>query len=212
MSSKATINVIGFATSVAAAIRQYGWVSKKTAMEQGITSTVDMAIVALTEEEDEAKAQAAIGWMRTQYTSGDEFTLRMVQAVAGDTCKAYEAPFVANAVNAYDRYLARQAAKQAQIAALPASANTHVAPVGSKIITQVEILIAKEIYGSYGVSTMLKMKDEQGRILVWFATRASAQVGDVLLLAGTVKDCRMYNGVAETVITRGKLEHQAAWN
>lgn len=61
--------------------------------------------------------------------------------------------------------------------------------------------------GYYGFSQVVKFVDVQGNILTWFtAVDINFDLGDELLLSGTIKQHSEYKGEKSTVLTRCKLK------
>ena len=60
----------------------------------------------------------------------------------------------------------------------------------------------------YDGQTMLKFQDEDGRVLVWWASGlCEFDLGErVRFLGGTVKRCGEYRGVSQTTLTRCRVE------
>lgn len=60
---------------------------------------------------------------------------------------------------------------------------------------------------AYGDSTLLIMQTSEGHLIKWSASKwIDVNVGDVLMIKGTVKDHSVYNGQDQTVLTRCKIE------
>lgn len=59
----------------------------------------------------------------------------------------------------------------------------------------------------YGWTTLIKFEDDHGNILDWWtSTDVKAEVGDRVLLTGTVKSHNEYKGIKSTTVTRCKIK------
>lgn len=64
----------------------------------------------------------------------------------------------------------------------------------------------KEIEHDYGVSTLLLFKDSENHAFKWFKSgMADLEIGQEVKIDATVKDHEIYEGVHQTVVTRGKI-------
>ena len=80
---------------------------------------------------------------------------------------------------------------------------------GSKIETEVTILDKKFVESMYGSSTLYKMVDAWGNNLTWFnggKTGEEFDVGEKILIAGSVKKHDNYRGQEQIVLTRCKAK------
>lgn len=59
----------------------------------------------------------------------------------------------------------------------------------------------------FGWTTLIKFEDDHGNILDWWtSTDVKAEVGDRVLLTGTVKSHNEYKGIKSTIVTRCKIK------
>ena len=72
------------------------------------------------------------------------------------------------------------------------------------------VVVLKSVRGMetrYGYTTLIKFEDEYGNILDWWtSTDVKAEVGDRVLLTGTVKSHNEYKGIKSTTVTRCRLK------
>ena len=62
------------------------------------------------------------------------------------------------------------------------------------------------IEGRWGTTTLVVFEDEPGNLLKWFASDpGEIEAGDVVALRATIKKHDDYQGVKETIITRGTI-------
>ena len=97
-----------------------------------------------------------------------------------------------------------EAKKQAFMATL---SNEYAGDVGDKITTEATLTRYSMFDGDYGVMYVYNFKDVQGRVLVWFTSKALTAVneGDTITLKGTIKKLSEYKGIKQTVLTRCKI-------
>lgn len=71
-------------------------------------------------------------------------------------------------------------------------------------------VVLKSIRGMetrFGWTTLIKFEDDHGNILDWWtSTDVKAEVGDRVLLTGTVKSHNEYKGIKSTIVTRCKIK------
>ena len=72
------------------------------------------------------------------------------------------------------------------------------------------VVVLKSVRGMetrYGYTTLIKFEDEYGNILDWWtSTDVKAEIGDRVLLTGTVKSHNEYKGIKSTTVTRCRLK------
>lgn len=97
-----------------------------------------------------------------------------------------------------------EAKKQAFMATLK---NEWAGDVGDKITTEATLTRYSMFGGDYGVMYVYNFKDVQGRVLVWFTSKALTDVneGDTITIKGTIKKLNDYKGIKQTVLTRCKV-------
>lgn len=86
-----------------------------------------------------------------------------------------------------------------------AAQSEHVGTVGERLTIPVRVAFVRDLDGHYGPKRLVKLEDGQGNILVTFATSAwvwEVDRGDELNVTGTVKAHEIYEGSAQTVLTR----------
>lgn len=87
------------------------------------------------------------------------------------------------------------------------AASEHVGDIKQRLEFEGEVVFSTERESYYGVTTIIKIKDEKGNLFTWFASGFHALVrGDRVKIRGTVKKHDMYNGVKQTIITRCAYE------
>ena len=93
----------------------------------------------------------------------------------------------------------------------------HVGKIGDKlelVVTYTHTARWKNGYGGYwntGLTNLHSFKDEQGNVFTWKTDKfIEATYGDKVLLKGTIKEHGDYKGIAQTVLTRCKVEEVKA--
>ena len=112
--------------------------------------------------------------------------------------------FYLNKVKWEARKQEAEAKKQAFMATLN---NAYAGDVGDKITTEATLTGYSMFDGDYGVMYVYNFKDVQGRVLVWFTSKALTAVneGDTITIKGTIKKLNDYKGIKQTVLTRCKV-------
>lgn len=207
-----------YLATVAICIRKLGWISSKVASEQTRESTANTAwrvcmdnnpyIHEFIREHDlhvEARdmelAKAAADWAKGLEGKTDyEYNL-------GVTCRAgivnnKTAGIIASAISAYQRHMDRVA--ELNIKAREPSLDEHVGALKERRGFVVTIKAMRSFDGMYGVKTLVRMKDEEGRTLIWWASGDPdwLKEGETVEITGTIKEHGEYNGRKQTVLSR----------
>lgn len=87
------------------------------------------------------------------------------------------------------------------------------APVKHRMTLEgVQVIAAKDIETQFGVSTLYRMLDKDGRTLVWFSSNVNSDLEDAydegksVNLTGTIKKHDEFNGWKQTMLTRCKVK------
>lgn len=199
-----------FMTKVVAAVRQFGWVSGAMARDSLDPNMCSTATLVLSDgrkiestEEDYAKAQTIINWVRDEFNGANDYVWNLKVSLSQDAITLKMTGFAASAVSAYDREQTKRV-KQS----LP-DASTHVGSAGQRLkLEGLTVTSVRVTEGYYGTTTILNMTDKAGNVFVWFASGKleDFQAGDVVSGVATVKKHDSFNGTKQTVVTRAKLK------
>ena len=209
-SSKGYMSTLAYLALTVAAIREYGWVSRKESYDTGRSATADIVLSATKlapTEEDVGNAEAVYDWAQTlgdrEHLSDYLSNLRVACAQGYITQRL--AGIVASAVPAYNR---EQADKQA---ALRVGNSQHVGQVKQRLT--LSDLLVERVYvteNMYGLATWVTMSDKDGNVYCWKASGSvDFKVGDRVSGKGTVKGHDDYKGTKQTTLTRCALTVQA---
>ena len=86
---------------------------------------------------------------------------------------------------------------------------------GEKITVDVRVEGIHEFESRYGAGRIVRMRDGESNQVVWFTSSYPAKLvdaqnaGALVRITGTVKQCGSYQGEAQTVVTRVKVEQPA---
>lgn len=211
-----------------AAIRVWGWVSKGQAMgdpTDQLVSTVSRYWDAVTpkpskeqaevqakireasKEDDTDTASEILAWVRgSNETSDYMWNLRL--ACADDIAASPKrVGLIVSAVAAWHRHQDREL-KKAQDRELNAASEWQ-GEIGARLRSiKVRLEMRRGLgEGAYGWTELLKLRDEAGNLYTWFTgSEPKIDVGETLLITGTVKDHKEYQGIKETLLTRVKVE------
>lgn len=201
---------------VYAEIAANGWISRKDAERDYTQATADAAWQAFFGKGNEkyhakptsehfAKAAAALAWLNEQVATAPKISDFMLDLHARARLQYIEQKhigFVAAIAPAYTRFLDEKAAAQA-----PKGESKHVGKIKERLTLNLTCTAQSYIQGQFGVTTLLKFVDQEGNVVTWFASgEHEYERGKAYTLTATVKDHTLYNGVAETQITRAKLQ------
>lgn len=104
----------------------------------------------------------------------------------------------------------RMAAQPSQAPRRPAQTSSFVGQVGEPIPeTLMKVKVVRKFDSQFGggKATMIIAQDNQGRTYKWNASSdLDVRDGDDISLRGIVKEHAEYNGIKQTVLTRGKMD------
>lgn len=206
---------------VVGVLSDQGYVSRARAEETGRSSTASLAMGILTTtssshpdaikwaketrdnvtERHTREAEAAIGWL-SGLASTDSDYLWNLQVIAKAGYVSHKTTGLAGSMlQAWRRAtgvpLERPATKPSQ----------HVGKVGDKIECDVTCNRVYTTEGMYGTTGIHNMTDEDGNVLVWFATGSTTWLteGSKFRIKGTITRHNDYKGQNQTALTRVKI-------
>jgi hypothetical protein len=224
--------MMDFMARVAQAIRLYGWVSRKTAEERCMISTCSEALAALNpprmgakpprpEQIDRDRAAAAIEWARSLPEDSDDYLWNLRTAARRDYVTRVTIGLMASALPAYDRSLAKRAAKRPSewIGAVKVKGDKrYKAPTFRLTVDRV---ITRE--GAWGTTHFHVMRDTDGNAVTWKSSTTCLDQGRTYDVTGTVEEHEVYvpkdaptgfPGIRQTKLARCKAvlvpEHPTA--
>ncbi len=220
-------------TATATSIRIEGWLSKSEAAKRdpdgakGLTPTATRIAALwawkpnkdeketarrLTEKflpEDRDLANKVIAWVREEAVANNDYIHNLKVACAEDIIYAPRwVGLACSAVAADNRAQEIETRKRAELQSRQNS--KHIGTKGERLRdVKATILMARHIgENGYGQESVLyKFLTIDGNVLTWITTsEVEIAAGRAVVLTGTVKDHREYNGIAETRISRAKVE------
>jgi hypothetical protein len=201
--SKYEFDVEKFLAASAAAIRVYGWISRKSVVDTGKSCTADYAslIYASRDKEkinddDRKEAEDAIAWATTINPDNDYMV--NVQKIADLSFAPWNlSGIAASIINAYQRYKGRTAvAKQDQ------KISQHQGMIGARETWKLTVFRINSFESAYGLCHIHTFYDANGNVFKWFSSSVRLNEGDNVVLKGTVKKHTIYKGIQETELTR----------
>ena len=146
-----------------------------------------------------AAADAIIERLKSyEAPADDEFAQALVYAVNFEVLPERKASLIAYA----GQFLRNVASRKALDARKPFL--KHIGAVGAREVFELtcKSVITRE--GDFGTTYITRFEDKDGNQVTWFASKSVANEGDTLKLKATVKKHDQFNGVPQTIITRGK--------
>lgn len=206
-------------TTTVAMIRTLGWVAKSSCREDQSPTSSDVlyvlkppysskeraaweqfkASVLFEADKDKAEAEAAVDWLKEQEANNEYMhNLKLLEnedAVPGKMV-GYWCSLIAAYQRAQDRL---EHAKQEEKLRL----NEHLGEVGTRVEVRVTCTGVQSIASDFGVVNIHRMRDSDGRNLVWFANagRKMEKGNDYQIRAG-IKKHDEYKDWAQTILTR----------
>lgn len=210
--------VIDVITTALAAVAQWGWVSRQTERESfgrrmATAERVQTALGTGQGAADMAKmlaphmAQAATLAPAVLHTAqtladtdGSEYAANLATLAAETWVTPRNVALLASAVAAHNRRQEREAQ------AAQAAPSTWQGTLKARRDWHLTVTSVTAVEGDWGISTRFGFLDEAGNRFGWFASNAPAiDVGDVVVLTGTVKRHELYQDIQRTELTRCKL-------
>lgn len=155
--------------------------------------------------DDREFALAAIEHIRQQGFASD-YIENCVKALDAGYVTEKRIGILASIAGVYKAHMERQEADKAP------TLNEYRGEVKARL-KDVQATVQRVRYseGQYGTTSIVTLKDTDGRTLIWFASKyLEAEPGAQWTLTGTVKDHNEYNGTCQTVLTRVKYTEQEA--
>lgn len=211
-------------TQVACCVRSDGWCSRTEAKNSfGKQSTADQAlcffdskfVAKLSEKDrqnytptnDDAKrATDAIAWAQdlpTDITSDYLWNIRVISHRENLTFR--DAGLAASIITAYMRHLEREQAKKYE---RENTLDEYFGTVGERAVYTLTVAAIREIDGNYGLTTLYRFRDADGRTATWFASGQGGgfEIGQTITVKATVKGHSLYNGLKQTALTRVAID------
>lgn len=206
-SSFRDVDIIDFLAVVRMTIRNCGWVSKKQAQFDDKTSTSVLSMAYCSNpskfdvhpsEEDYEVAKKINSWVLNMTPNSDyEYNIK-ASFLIGYVGK--NNGLIASAVPFYNRANDLYEKKEKLV-------SNYFGDIGSKVQVKVKIFLVKNFDTQYGTTTLVGFVSDNGNVFKWFASGfKELNVGDEVIVTGTVKTHSEYNGIKETLLTRCKLK------
>ena len=94
-------------------------------------------------------------------------------------------------------------------AKVTAKVSVHIGGVGGRLDFEVRLVSLKYFESEYGLRTLCRFVDADGNIIIWWATsEPRLTVDNTYRFKATIKKHDTYNGAAQTIVTRAKLENE----
>lgn len=200
----------------AAVINKFGWTSKANAYNYNVPSTCDRVWENLepyrgmpdadkvsADEADEALAEKVIEHFSNLNPNGNEYLTNLVKiAELGHVPSKYMG-FACSMIIAYEK--AMEIERKRETAKEEGKDSNFVGSLKERLKDiKVEVTFKRNIESDFGVSTLYAFKDVNGNIFKTFYSGYSfdLEVGDVLLITGTVKKHDEFRGVKQTMLNR----------
>ena len=207
-----------------AAVEDRGWCSRAHARDTGKDATADVvddvmlgngvlglrddpkvkaqkARIGARARDLQDKAREVIEFVNGMDDDGSEYVQNLKAVVGSPSVSRKNVGIFVSAVAAYER--AQGKARERQVLA----ASKHVGAVGEKLDdVPVTVLATRVMDGTYGPTTLVRMRDGDGNVFTWFASGSKDfAAGGQFRMKATVKKHETYEGVDQTVVTRAKL-------
>lgn len=141
-------------------------------------------------------AKEALDWINEGITGDNEFVYNLKTLAKVGYLEVKYISFIAAGANSYFKKIN---------AFVPNS--EWVGEIKDKIETTVTVIGKKSWPNNYGGwTTLFRFKDDNDRLLVWFASNPpnSFEVDSILTIKGTIKKNDEYNDIKQTILTRVK--------
>ncbi len=211
----------------AAVVREFGWVSSKMVWDRqdGSMKTADRVMtnlfyrretrsdqLATTTEADTTLSWEVLAWLNREFVAilkpaRSEFQHNVCGSIEDGMVRTRNFGYIVWAINGYAAHLAKQA--RAERAKQTAAASTHIGSVGDRIDFTARCMSVRRFDGDYGPRDLCRFSDDAGNTIIWWATsEPRLTIGYVYTFKATIKKHDTFNGEAQTVVTRAKLENE----
>lgn len=160
---------------------------------------------------DKAKAAEAIAWAQelpADVTNDYLWNIRVVSHRENLTHR--DSGLAASIISAYHRHMEKELQHKYE---RETSLNEHFGTVGERKVFTLTVMGTKEIESHYGLTTLYKFRDSDGRTAIWFASGEgdNLEIGGKYTIKATVKAHRERDGWKETQLNRVQilLDHAA---
>ncbi len=144
---------------------------------------------------DEAKASHA--WLKEQ-DSNNEYMHNLHAIDGADAVPSRMFGYWCSLVAAYQR-----AQERLRLAEQQKKLNEHYGNLKDRVEIEIEVVSKRYIEGYYGTVCIVKMLDNDGRTIMWFAnTTVDMDKGEKYRIKGTIKKHDEYNGWKQTHLSR----------
>jgi len=151
-------------------------------------------------DEDGVRGGATLAWARG--LPGHNDYARNLQLVASQRLVKHDhAGILASAVQAYARELGEEVRRRAV-----AAVGSTVGAVGDRL--ELELTVERKIPSLYNSTTIVSLRDAQGRAFMWRTGALVGAEGDRLRLTGTIKRHSEFRGEPQTELTRCRVSHR----
>ena len=155
------------------------------------------------------RATKVVEWIKNELsqTAKSDYELNLVTLTVNELTQRRHLGIVCSAVSAYQRAMNQKVEYANKREA--AKASKFFGTVGERARDlKVTVQFVKSFEGSlYGPTTLVKFVTEKGEILTWFASGdRNYQAGQEVVIDGTVKSHKAYQGIEETQMSRCKAK------
>jgi hypothetical protein len=222
------VNPETFLLWVVRSMRANGWTSRTKARECGFTSTADDAISlafpwsqkdeersrqAMEDnkqfiEQDQAEVAEALAWTH-ELPRGDaaksDYMHNLAVVASLTACPLKQVGILASLMTTYRRERGTMIERERR--QHEDAKSEWIGQPKQRLSFEATVSFLKEFNGDYGTSTLIKMLDDNGNIIVWWAANLSQQVvqGERYAVKATIKAHDTYHGVKQTTVQRAVL-------
>lgn len=170
--------------------------------------------IALTDK-DFAEADAALEWARTMTPPNSSNYLQNLHVIAKSEIVEYRSTgLLASVIMAFARATEQEVKRAERRSALNLQASQYVGTVGERLRNVPAILYGYYALpeGRFGARYILRFRSDDGNVLIWIASAAAAEDFGAsaldaqnrirVVITGTVKQHKEYEGVKQTYLSR----------
>jgi len=211
-----------YVSVVAICIRRIGWISKKAAesmfpepmttsyLAWRVCTDASNRIIKETiedkelyvEDRDLELAKAALEWAKALPTTEGDYLYNLGVACRAGIVNFTTLGIIASVISAYQRHIDR--VEELNIKGREKFLDEHVGVVGQRSgFPALTVKSMKYFDGNYGVKTLVRFKDAEGRTLIWWTGEVEwLKEGETYDISATVKEHGAHNGYKQTVLLR----------
>lgn len=155
------------------------------------------------EKEDIEKAKEVLEWFNKSTHKNTNYIYNIKKIIETGYTTFKGVGYLASVVKYYNCELIKEIERKNKPVG---QVSEYQGTIGKKFVTTAILLNEYSFDTQYGYCTCYKFIDSNGNIYVWFTTKdLDTEIGDIISIAGKVKEHKLFREKKETILTRCKV-------